>query len=129
MFHRRCGRSAGRKYLASQDRTRELLTWLRLELAVAAPGQRLATFADLTGDDFVAEVRKRRPKGAPRLTPKAIAEILQTHRDSAAPARNRAARVRVLERELSDLVNRAYRLSDEEIDLLWRTAPPRMPRC
>jgi hypothetical protein len=35
----------------------------------------------------------------------------------------------VLEREMSDLVNRAYRLSDEEIDLLWRTAPPRMPRC
>jgi hypothetical protein len=113
----------------SQDRTRELLTWLRLELAVEAPGQRLASFADLTGDDFVAEVRKRRPKGAPRLTPKAIAELIQTHRNYAAPARERAARVRVVERELSDLVNRAYRLSDEEIDLLWRTAPPRMPRC
>ncbi|WP_160309635.1 hypothetical protein [Rubrobacter aplysinae] len=33
-----------------------------------------------------------------------------------------------LERRLSELVNAAYGLTDAEIDLLWRTAPPRMPR-
>jgi hypothetical protein len=32
-----------------------------------------------------------------------------------------------LERDLSDLVNDAYGLTSEEIDLMWRTAPPRMP--
>ncbi len=112
---------------ASQDQTSELLHWLRLELAVDQPGQRLGTFADLTGDDFVAEVRKRRPKGAPRLTPKAIAELTETHQRYADPERHRAAQMRVLERRLSDLVNQAYRLTDEEIALLWRTAPPRMP--
>lgn len=32
-----------------------------------------------------------------------------------------------LELCLSDLVNRAYGLTDAEIELLWRTAPPRMP--
>ena len=32
-----------------------------------------------------------------------------------------------LERRLSDLVNAAYSLTPEEIELLWRTAPPRMP--
>ncbi len=86
-----------------------------------------------TGEDtgvrpFVAEVRKRRPKGAPRLTPKTIAELTQTHRNYAEPALERAIRVRALEHALADLVNRAYRLTAEEIDLLWRTAPPRMPR-
>jgi hypothetical protein len=111
----------------SQDQARELLNWLRLELAVDQPGQRLEAFADLTGDDFVAEVRKRRPKGTPRLTPKAITELTATHRHYTEPERARAAAVRALERRLSDLVIQAYRLTDDEIDLLRRTAPPRMP--
>jgi hypothetical protein len=111
----------------SQDQARELLNWLRLELAVDQPGQRLAAYADLTADDFVAEVRKRRPQGAPRLTPKRITELTATHRDYAAPERARASQVRTLERRLSDLVNQSYRLTDDEIALLWRTAPPRMP--
>jgi hypothetical protein len=33
-----------------------------------------------------------------------------------------------LERKLSDLVNQAYGLTDDEVDLLWKTAPPRMTR-
>jgi hypothetical protein len=32
-----------------------------------------------------------------------------------------------LERTLSDLVNQAYGLTPVEIELLWKTAPPRMP--
>jgi hypothetical protein len=32
-----------------------------------------------------------------------------------------------IEFRLSDLVNQAYGLTPEEIDLMWRTAPPRMP--
>ena len=31
------------------------------------------------------------------------------------------------ERTLSDLVNQAYCLIPAEIDLMWKTAPPRMP--
>jgi len=112
----------------SQDQTRELLNWLRLEFGVDQPGQRLEAFADLTADDFVAEIRKRRSKAAPRLTPKMITELTGTHRRYADAARQRAAQIRVLERRLSDLVNRAYRLTEDEIGLLWRTAPPRMPQ-
>jgi hypothetical protein len=111
----------------SQDQTRELLNWLRLELAVDQPGQRLEAFADLMGDELVAEVRKRRPKGAPRLSPWTITELTETHRHYTEPERARAAQVRTLEGRLSDLVIQAYGLTDEEIDLLWRTAPPRMP--
>jgi hypothetical protein len=39
----------------------------------------------------------------------------------------RAAEALTLERRLSDLVNEAYGLSPEEVDLMWKTAPPRMP--
>ncbi|MBK5964296.1 restriction endonuclease [Thiocystis minor] len=111
----------------TQQESRELLTWLRLELGVEKPGQRLETFADLTGEAFAAEVRKRRPKGAPRLTPKTLAELTDTHRHYATAEQARAAELRTLERRMSDLVIQAYRLTDAEIDLLWRTAPPRMP--
>ena len=42
-------------------------------------------------------------------------------------ARNAAADVLTLERKLSDLVNAAYGLTADEVVLMWRTAPPRMP--
>jgi hypothetical protein len=32
-----------------------------------------------------------------------------------------------LERTLRDLVHQAYALTPAEIDLMWKTAPPRMP--
>jgi hypothetical protein len=111
----------------SQVAACELLTWLRLELGVEQPGQRLEAFADLPADEFVAEVRKRRPKGSARLTPTDIAQLSQIHQHYASPERRRAVEILALERRLSDLVNQAYRLTDDEIALLWRTAPPRMP--
>jgi len=43
------------------------------------------------------------------------------------PARQAAAEIVALERKLSDLVNAAYGLTPDEVALMWRTAPPRMP--
>ena len=43
------------------------------------------------------------------------------------PTRARAAETLNLERTLSDLVNQAYALTPAEIELVWQTAPPRMP--
>jgi hypothetical protein len=43
------------------------------------------------------------------------------------PALALAAEAVTLERALSDLVNRAYALTPAEIDLMWKTTPPRMP--
>jgi hypothetical protein len=43
------------------------------------------------------------------------------------PARALAAETLKLERTLSDLVNQAYGLTPAEIELLWKTAPSRMP--
>ena len=43
------------------------------------------------------------------------------------PARALAAETLTLERTLSDLDNQSYALTPAEIDLVWKTAPPRMP--
>jgi hypothetical protein len=43
------------------------------------------------------------------------------------PALALAAETLKLERTPSDLVNQASALTPAEIDLMWKTAPPRMP--
>ena len=43
------------------------------------------------------------------------------------PARQLIAEFVTLERQLSDLVNEAYGLTPDEVNLLWDSAPPRMP--
>jgi hypothetical protein len=43
------------------------------------------------------------------------------------PALALAAETLTLECALSDLVNEAYGLTRAEIELMWQTAPPRMP--
>ena len=43
------------------------------------------------------------------------------------PARALAAEILKLERALNALVNQAYGLTPAEIDLMWKTAPSRMP--
>nr|MDP9488562.1 hypothetical protein [Actinomycetota bacterium] len=85
-------------------------------------------FAALDVDAFVEEVRKRRPKGAGRLTPGALRDLKAGYEEQATPVREARVEAARLERRLSDLVNEAYCLMPEEVDLLWQTAPPRMPR-
>jgi hypothetical protein len=48
-------------------------------------------------------------------------------REQATPVRQRQAEALGLKRRLADLVNQAYGLTTEDVELLWRTAPPRMP--
>lgn len=43
------------------------------------------------------------------------------------PARTLRTEAAKLEHEVSDLVNAAYGLTEEEVALVWCTAPPRMP--
>jgi hypothetical protein len=43
------------------------------------------------------------------------------------PALALAAETLKLERTLSDLADQAYGLTSAEIDLMWKTVPPRMP--
>lgn len=113
---------------AEHEVRRETLDWLRVEFGVEKPGQKLEDFAALTGEAFIEEVRKRRPKSAPRLTPAALSELRTVYTEQATPLQDGRAEAAKLERRISDLVNAAYGLTEAEVDLLWRTAPPRMPR-
>ena len=92
------------------------------------PGQKLEAFASLDTDAFVEEVRKRRPNVEARLTPASLRDLRSGYEEGAAPIREARAEAASLERRLSDLVNEAYGLTSKEVDLLWSTAPPRMPR-
>lgn len=98
------------------------------ECGVEKPGQKLEDFAALTGEAFVEEVRKRLSRKAPRLIPAALSELRSTYVEQAEPLQDSRAKAAKLERRLSDLVNDAYGLTESEVDLLWRTAPPRKPR-
>ncbi|MEJ7842979.1 MAG: hypothetical protein WKF95_14545, partial [Rubrobacter sp.] len=111
-----------------RDARRDTLDWLRVEFSVEKPGQKLEAFAALDADAFVEEVRKRRPKAEGRLTPASLRDLRSGYNEGAAPVREARIEAARQERHLSDLVNQAYGLTDEEIAMLWSTAPPRMPR-
>lgn len=61
------------------------------------------------------------------MTPKALAELAGVHEQYVVPARNRRVQLQAAEKRIAALVNQAYGLSAEEIELMWKTAPPRMP--
>jgi len=63
----------------------------------------------------------------PRPPPRDFCFLLSRFQLFLPPVRALAAVTLKLERTLSDLVNQAYALTPAEIDLMWKTAPPRMP--
>jgi hypothetical protein len=109
------------------DESRRILVdWYGAEHGITEPSQRLREATDLSNDDFVAEIRKAR--GARRPLPAAAVQAIREEWErTVRPARMLLAEAGRLERELSDLVNAAYGLTPEEVALMWRTAPPRMP--
>ena len=81
----------------------------------------------LPPDTLLQEQGKRiRDKKFP-LTSAGLHGLRDEYTRTIDPARALAAETLNLERTLSDLVNQAYALTPEEIDLMWQTAPPRMP--
>jgi hypothetical protein len=64
---------------------------------------------------------------AGKLTPGALRALREAYAEQATPMQQRQVEALKLERRLADLVNQAYGLTAEEVVLLWRTAPPRMP--
>jgi hypothetical protein len=93
--------------------------------ATAKPSNKLLAATDLDSDTWVGEVKRIRGKKLP-LTAAGV-QGLRAHSRTIEPARTLAAETLNLERTLSELVNQAYGLTPAEIDLMWKTAPPRMP--
>ena len=103
-----------------------VLEALTTQMHVATPGRDLEAFEELSCDAFLAEVAKRRrPKG--KLKPADLKYLREVYDDAAVPIQGRRARALAMERRLAELVNRAYGLTAAEVELLWTTAPPRMP--
>jgi hypothetical protein len=111
----------------TQEARRDTLDWLHTEFGIEKPGQKLEDFASLSTDEFIAEVRKRRPKGAGTLKPSELKALREGYQEQAAPVQQLRVEAQQLERRLAELVNAAYGLTPAEVELLWRTAPPRMP--
>ena len=103
-----------------------VLQWLQVEFGLVGANRQLAEAHRLNVDEFVASVRAALPKRQ-KLSSADVARLRQEWTTTIAPARAAAAEILTLERRLSDLVNAAYGLTPEEVQLMWQTAPPRMP--
>lgn len=114
----------------NQQAYRDVLDWMRSRFEIDKLGQKLERFATLSKDEFLVELRKRIPKKGKTTDPLGVAgqkEVKQLYNDYALPMQTRNREILQLEHQVSDLVNQAYGLTPEDIDLMWRTAPPRMP--
>jgi len=112
---------------ANREACHDTIDWLHTEFDIVSPGQQLENFSRLDLDSFVAEVRKRRLKVAGPLSPAALKALRAGYIEQATPVQQRQGEAAILERDNTNLVNAAYGLTPQDIDLLWATAPPRMP--
>lgn len=99
---------------------------MRVEFGVEKPSQKLQDVAALDEDGLVAEVNKACGKRR-RLSLAQEKALKDEHTRSVRPLQALAEEARQLERRVAELVNAAYGLTAEEVALMWRTAPPRMP--
>lgn len=113
----------------NREAYRDVLDWLQIEYKIAKLGQKLEDFATLKFEEFVYEVRKRMPKtkSSDPLSPAAFKALRQAYNEYVPAIQSRRTEAIKLEHCLSQRVNQAYQLTPEEIDLMWKTAPPRMP--
>jgi hypothetical protein len=100
--------------------------WLRHEFGLEKVLRSIEEPRKLNCDRFVETVRGAFPKSR-KWSAGEIGRIKQGFADTLIPAREAAAEILAIERRLSDLVNTAYGLTPDEVSLMWRTAPPRMP--
>ncbi|MFA5957078.1 Eco57I restriction-modification methylase domain-containing protein [Hyphomicrobium sp.] len=103
-----------------------LRDWLGTEFTVSGAKAGLANPDRLDLEGFVEAVKTNLPKGQ-RLTAADQAELKREYSATLEPIRVVSAEIFNLEKQISDLVNQAYGLTSAEVNLLWRTAPPRMP--
>ena len=103
-----------------------LLDWLRVEHEIAKPSKKLRNPYLLSSDDFVAEVRKARGRKHP-LSAAGLKSVREEYSASISPMTGSLSEMFDWEQRLAKAVNSAYGLTSRETELLWQTAPPRMP--
>jgi hypothetical protein len=111
----------------NQENNREVSNWIQSTHKIPKLGQKLENFASLSQVEFVEAIRQRIPKISGDLSPKGLKGVENVYQEYALPMQSDRAETNRLEHCLSDLINQAYQLTPTEIELMWRTAPPRMP--
>jgi hypothetical protein len=105
---------------------RTMFDWLRHGFGIEKPKGRLLSPVSLSTDEFITactgSLQKRQA-----LTAAEINELKREFADTIEPARLLRGETFLLEQRLSEVVNDAYGLTPDEVALMWRTAPPRMP--
>lgn len=111
---------------ARQQATRDLADWLMVEHGLTTIPTVLRSPFTPTEDEWVAATRAARGRCRP-LSSAGLRAVRDEYHAAVAPLRERQPEVDRLERRLAELVFTAYGLDAEQIALVWRTAPPRMP--
>lgn len=110
-----------------QESVAALLEWLRVEFGVTKPGNKLTAPDEVDLDTFVSEVKQRR-SGGRAVSSAELRRLRDEHQSVTDTLQAASRRAAELERAVAGAVHAAYGLSEDEITLLWRTAPPRMPQ-
>ena len=114
------------RFKSAQPTVAGLLDWLRVEFGMEKAGTKLNAPHGIDFDAFLAEVKKRRA-GPSTTTAAELRRLRAEFEQTVVPLRRGEQSAHPLERSISETVNAAYGLTTQEVDLLWRTAPPRMP--
>jgi hypothetical protein len=104
-----------------------VLDVLRMQYGVDAPGNKLSDMESTTSDDFVTEAIKRRPKALGVMKATGHAALRSLYTEDVGEMKRRRDAMRVDERALAKIVHQAYGLTPDDEQLLWESAPPRMP--
>ena len=114
--------------IAEHHRTtrREVLDYLRVEHGISNPSRKLQSLFDLDLEGFLAEIKRLR--GARKPLGLHDHRILrETFSEAIHPTKALIVEGKELERMVDQLVIESYKLTPEEVRLMWETAPPRMP--
>lgn len=103
-----------------------LSDWLAVEHRMTSIPMVLREASRLDSDAFVAAVHAALPNQN-SLTPMQLRHLRDAFAETAVPARQARIELLAHERKLAAMVERAFGLTKEEVALMWRTAPPRMP--
>lgn len=105
---------------------RAIAAWLHHEFEIEGLSTALSNSTALNAHEFVQSIRAILPKKR-TLTATEVSELNREHEATLEPARRARGEIFAAEQSISFLVTEAYGLTPEEVDLMWRTAPPRMP--
>jgi hypothetical protein len=113
---------------AKVHQSRRLIAdWYRHSLGIENIPSVLRDPFQLSSDQFVSAIGKARGNKKALLSGAEIGAVRQEYTRTVEPIARRLLEALQHERAISDLVNAAYGLTLEDVALMWRTAPPRMP--